>query len=102
MATENEDLSSLIKNRINTFQSVSEFEEIGKVTYIGDGIARAKGLENVMSGELLEFSNGSIGMAQNLEMTDVGIIILELMKISMRAISSNVQAKSWKYRSVML
>ncbi|HQZ19772.1 MAG: F0F1 ATP synthase subunit alpha [Trichococcus flocculiformis] len=75
MATENEDLSSLIKNRINTFQSVSEFEEIGKVTYIGDGIARAKGLENVMSGELLEFSNGSIGMAQNLEMTDVGIII---------------------------
>ncbi|CZR00547.1 F0F1 ATP synthase subunit alpha [Trichococcus ilyis] len=75
MATENEDLSSLIKNRINTFQSVSEFEEIGKVTYIGDGIARAKGLENVMSGELLEFSNGSIGMAQNLEMNDVGIII---------------------------
>jgi F-type H+-transporting ATPase subunit alpha len=75
VATENEDLSSLIKNRINTFQSVSEFEEIGKVTYIGDGIARAKGLENVMSGELLEFSNGSIGMAQNLEMTDVGIII---------------------------
>jgi F-type H+-transporting ATPase subunit alpha len=75
VATENEDLSSLIKNRINTFQSVSEFEEIGKVTYIGDGIARAKGLENVMSGELLEFSNGSIGMAQNLEMNDVGIII---------------------------
>ncbi|MFY9902068.1 MAG: F0F1 ATP synthase subunit alpha [Trichococcus sp.] len=75
MATENEDLSSLIKNRINTFQSVSEFEEIGKLTYIGDGIARAKGLENVMSGELLEFSNGSIGMAQNLEMNDVGIII---------------------------
>jgi len=75
VATENEDLSSLIKNRINTFQSASEFEEIGKVTHIGDGIARAKGLENVMSGELLEFSNGSIGMAQNLEMTDVGIII---------------------------
>jgi F-type H+-transporting ATPase subunit alpha len=75
VATENEDLSSLIKNRINTFQSVSEFEEIGKLTYIGDGIARAKGLENVMSGELLEFSNGSIGMAQNLEMNDVGIII---------------------------
>ncbi len=42
MATENEDLSSLIKNRINTFQSVSEFEEIGKVTYIGDGIARER------------------------------------------------------------
>ncbi|MDN6408696.1 MAG: F0F1 ATP synthase subunit alpha, partial [Tetragenococcus halophilus] len=46
------------------------------VTYIGDGIARAHGLENAMSGELLEFANGSYGMAQNLESNDVGIIIL--------------------------
>ncbi|EHE07206.1 ATP synthase F1, alpha subunit [Streptococcus pneumoniae GA17328] len=50
--------------------------ETGVVTYIGDGIARAHGLENVMSGELLNFENGSYGMAQNLESTDVGIIIL--------------------------
>lgn len=75
MATVKEDLSSLIKQRIDSFQSVSGFEEIGKITYLGDGIARAKGLENVMSGELLEFGNGSIGMAQNLEKEDVGIII---------------------------
>ncbi len=48
------------------------------VTYIGDGIARAHGLDNAMSGELLIFffENGSYGMAQNLESTDVGIIIL--------------------------
>lgn len=51
-------------------------EEIGTVTYVGDGIARAHGLENAMSGELLEFSNGSYGMAQNLESNDVGIIVL--------------------------
>ena len=50
--------------------------ETGVVTYIGDGIARAHGLENAMSGELLIFENGSYGMAQNLESTDVGIIIL--------------------------
>ncbi|EJH18002.1 ATP synthase F1, alpha subunit [Streptococcus pneumoniae GA60132] len=50
--------------------------ETGVVTYIGDGIARAHGLENAMSGELLNFENGSYGMAQNLESTDVGIIIL--------------------------
>ena len=51
-------------------------EEIGTVTYVGDGIARAHGLANAMSGELLEFSNGSYGMAQNLESNDVGIIVL--------------------------
>ncbi|MEF2566819.1 MAG: F0F1 ATP synthase subunit alpha, partial [Streptococcus salivarius] len=45
-------------------------------TYIGDGIARARGLDNAMSGELLEFENGAYGMAQNLESNDVGIIIL--------------------------
>ena len=50
--------------------------ETGVVTYIGDGIARARGLDNAMSGELLEFENGAYGMAQNLETNDVGIIIL--------------------------
>lgn len=75
VATEKGDLHSLINQRINAFQSGSEMEEIGKLTYVGDGIARATGLKNVMSGELLEFMNGSIGMAQNLEIDDVGIII---------------------------
>ena len=75
VATEKGDLHSLINQRISTFQSGSEMEEIGKLTYVGDGIARATGLKNVMSGELLEFMNGSIGMAQNLEIDDVGIII---------------------------
>lgn len=75
VAIEKEGLHSLINQRISTFQSASGMEEIGKLTYVGDGIARAVGLQNVMSGELLEFSNGSIGMAQNLEANDVGIII---------------------------
>jgi F-type H+/Na+-transporting ATPase subunit alpha len=50
--------------------------DVGTVIQIGDGIARAHGLDNVMAGELVEFSNGVMGMAQNLEENNVGIIIL--------------------------
>ena len=76
MAIKAEEISALIKEQIENYQSVLSVDEIGTVTYVGDGIARAHGLENAMSGELLEFSNGSYGMAQNLESNDVGIIIL--------------------------
>ena len=76
MAIKAEEISALIKEQIENYQTVLSVEEIGTVTYVGDGIARAHGLENAMSGELLEFSNGSYGMAQNLESNDVGIIIL--------------------------
>lgn len=76
MAIKAEEISALIKEQIKNYQQELEVEEIGTVTYVGDGIARAHGLENAMSGELLEFSNGSYGMAQNLEINDVGIIIL--------------------------
>jgi len=62
--------------QIENFKPIFDVTETGVVTYIGDGIARAHGLENAMSGELLIFENGSYGMAQNLESTDVGIIIL--------------------------
>ncbi|MDN5468214.1 MAG: F0F1 ATP synthase subunit alpha, partial [Lactococcus raffinolactis] len=65
-----------IKQQIENFTPDFSVAETGVVTYVGDGIARAHGLENAMSGELLEFSNGSYGMAQNLESTDVGIIVL--------------------------
>lgn len=65
-----------MKKQIENFQPNFDVTETGVVTYIGDGIARAHGLENAMSGELLIFENGSYGMAQNLEATDVGIIIL--------------------------
>ncbi|MFV0557419.1 MAG: F0F1 ATP synthase subunit alpha [Enterococcus sp.] len=76
MAIKAEEISALIKDQIKNYQNELSVEEIGTVTYVGDGIARAHGLENAMSGELLEFSNGSYGMAQNLETNDVGIIIL--------------------------
>ena len=76
MAIKAEEISALIKEQIKGYESKLSVEEVGTVTYVGDGIARAHGLENAMSGELLEFSNGSFGMAQNLESNDVGIIIL--------------------------
>ncbi|WP_071131117.1 F0F1 ATP synthase subunit alpha [Enterococcus timonensis] len=76
MAIKAEEISALIKQQIENYKSQLSVDEVGTVTYVGDGIARAHGLENAMSGELLEFPNGSYGMAQNLETNDVGIIIL--------------------------
>ncbi|HGY9889256.1 TPA: F0F1 ATP synthase subunit alpha [Streptococcus pneumoniae] len=76
MAINAQEISALIKQQIENFKPNFDVTETGVVTCIGDGIARAHGLENVMSGELLNFENGSYGMAQNLESTDVGIIIL--------------------------
>ena len=76
MAFNANEISSLIKQQIENFTPDFSVAETGIVTYVGDGLARAHGLENAMSGELLEFSNGSYGMAQNLESTDIGIIVL--------------------------
>lgn len=76
MVINTQEISALLKQQIDDFQPDFDYTETGVVTYIGDGIARAQGLDNAMSGELLIFENGTIGMAQNLETTDVGIIIL--------------------------
>ena len=76
MAINAQEISALIKQQIENFKPNFDVTETGVVTYIGDGIARARGLDNAMSGELLEFENGAYGMAQNLESNDVGIIIL--------------------------
>lgn len=76
MGVKAEEISSLIKKQIASYQSELVIDEVGTVSYVGDGIARAYGLENAMSGELLEFADGTFGMAQNLEVNDVGIIIL--------------------------
>lgn len=76
MSIKANEISSLIKQQIASYSDTIAVDEVGVVTYVGDGIARAYGLENAMSGELLEFSTGAYGMAQNLESNDVGIIIL--------------------------
>ncbi|MFC0233261.1 F0F1 ATP synthase subunit alpha [Vagococcus entomophilus] len=76
MSIKAEEISALIKEQIAHYEDDLKVDEVGTVTYVGDGIARAHGLENAMSGELLEFSTGAYGMAQNLESNDVGIIVL--------------------------
>ncbi len=76
MSIKAEEISALIKKQLENYQDKLVVDEVGTVTYIGDGIARAHGLDNALSSELLEFSNGSYGIAQNLEANDVGIIIL--------------------------
>ncbi len=76
MAIKAEEISTLIKQQLENYKDDLDVAEVGTVTYVGDGIARAHGLDNAMASELLEFENGSYGMAQNLETNDVGIIIL--------------------------
>lgn len=71
-----EEISTLIKQQIENFDTQIEISDVGTVIEVGDGIARAHGLDNVMAGELVEFSNGVVGMAQNLEESNVGIVIL--------------------------
>ena len=76
MSIKAEEISSLIKQQLEHYDDKLDIEEVGVVTYVGDGIARAHGLNNVLSSELLQFDNGAYGIAQNLESNDVGIIIL--------------------------
>ena len=71
-----EELSKVIKAQIKHYETVIEQSETGTVILVGDGIARATGLEKCMSGELVEFSNGQYGMAQNLEEDAVSIVML--------------------------
>lgn len=71
-----EEISSIIKKQIENYHLNLDISEIGTVVYIGDGIARIHGLQNAMSGELLEFPNSVFGMALNLEEDSVGAVIL--------------------------
>ncbi|KZE77940.1 F0F1 ATP synthase subunit alpha [Paenibacillus elgii] len=76
MSIRPEEISTLIKQQIEQYKSEIQVVDVGTVIQVGDGIARAHGLENVMAGELLEFPNGVLGYAFNLEESNVGIVIL--------------------------
>ena len=71
-----EEVSSIIKKEIDNYKKSLEIKTSGTVLEVGDGIARIYGLSNVMSGELLEFPHGVMGMALNLEEDNVGAVIL--------------------------
>ena len=71
-----EEISKIIRAQIKHYENVIEQSEVGTVILVGDGIARASGLEKCMAGELLQFENGEYGMAQNLEENTVSIVLL--------------------------
>ena len=71
-----EDISKIIKSQIKNYDSRIECAETGTVILVGDGIARAYGLEKCMANELVEFENGAYGMALNLEENSVAIVLL--------------------------
>ena len=69
------EISSILKSQIANFGAEAEVTEVGQVLSVGDGIARAYGLDKVQAGEMVEFENGARGMALNLETDNVGIVI---------------------------
>jgi F-type H+-transporting ATPase subunit alpha len=71
-----EEITQIIKDRIENYDSRVKVEEVGTVLTVGDGVARVFGLKNVQAGELVEFPSGTKGMVLNLETNNVGIVIL--------------------------
>ncbi len=75
MAIQAAEISAILKAQIKNFGQTAEVAEVGRVLSVGDGIARAWGLDNVQAGEMVEFADGTRGMALNLEVDNVGIVI---------------------------
>ncbi|MDY6916138.1 MAG: F0F1 ATP synthase subunit alpha [Candidatus Cloacimonadota bacterium] len=75
MKIQPDEVSAILKDKINKFKFDIDIAETGKVVEIGDGIARVYGMENVMAGEMIEFTGGVMGMALNLEEDNVGCIV---------------------------
>jgi len=71
-----EDISSVIRQQIEQYKKDIEIVNVGTVLQVGDGIARIYGLEKVMAGELLQFQDGSVGVALNLEADNVGAVLM--------------------------
>ncbi|ODB52006.1 F0F1 ATP synthase subunit alpha, partial [Staphylococcus sp. AOAB] len=76
MAIKAEEISALLRSQIENYESEMSVTDVGTVLQIGDGIALIHGLNDVMAGELVEFQNGVLGLAQNLEESNVGVVIL--------------------------
>ena len=75
MKIQPDEVSSILKEKINQYKFEIDIAETGKVLQVGDGIARVYGMNNVMAGEMIEFPGGVVGMALNLEEDNVGCII---------------------------
>lgn len=69
------EITNILKDQIKNFGTEVEVSEVGQVLTVGDGIARVYGLDNVQAGEMVQFSEGTKGMALNLETENVGVVI---------------------------
>ncbi|MDD4775049.1 MAG: F0F1 ATP synthase subunit alpha [Syntrophomonas sp.] len=76
MSIRPEEISAILKQQLERYQSEVEVSNVGSVIYVGDGIARVYGLQGAMAGELLEFTGGTFGMVLNLEEDNVGAVLL--------------------------
>src|SRR3978361_1292114 len=78
-----DEISAILRQQLSNFNAAADLEEVGTVLQVGDGIARIYGLNNVRSGELVEFESGVKAIALNLEEDNVGVVLMgEQGKIS--------------------
>src|ERR1700755_1877835 len=71
-----DEISAILRQQLSNFNAAADLEEVGTVLQVGDGIARVYGLNNVRSGELVEFENGGKAIALNLEEDNVGVVLM--------------------------
>ena len=76
MELRSEEITKIIRSQIKNYENKLETSETGIVILVGDGIAKVSGLDKCVAGELVEFPNGSYGLAQNLEEDTVSIVVL--------------------------
>src|SRR5678816_82421 len=76
VAIKPDEISAILRQQLNNFNVEANLEEVGTVLQVGDGIARVYGLNNVSSGELVEFENGVKAIALNLEEDNVGVVLM--------------------------
>src|SRR4051795_1307399 len=93
------EISRVIRDQIANFDAEAQVSEVGTVLSVGDGIARIYGLDNVQAGEMVEFDNGTKGMALNLEADNVGVVIFGSTPRSRKARASSGPARSSTFRS---
>src|SRR5678816_183444 len=71
-----DEISAILRQQLSNFNASADLEEVGSVLQVGDGIARVYGLNNVSSGELVEFETGVLAIALNLEEDNVGVVLM--------------------------
>ena len=97
-----DEITSIIKAKIENYNSEMEVSNVGSVLEVGDGIARVYGLRNAMSNELVEFEdgNGTLGMALNLEENNVGVVILGDYTHIKEGMTVKTTGRIEKYRNI--